>query len=247
MKLSFDVDRGPGEKAAFGLIVLLVDETIEAEFRTIFTLDGVSLFHSRIESAPEVTHSTLMRMKERLTDAAAFLPANRPLDAIGYACTSGATVIGSDAVEAAVRKAHPQASVTDPARAVMAALKHMNVTRLGIVSPYVEEVSGAICDLLRQNGLETLAAGSFGQAEEAVVARISLKSVEEAICTVGSDPQVEAVFASCTNLRTFPVIERSERRLGKPVISSNQALAWHMMVLAGLPSGGAGPGRLFND
>ncbi|MGX1499785.1 maleate cis-trans isomerase [Labrenzia sp. MBR-25] len=78
-----------------------------------------------------------------------------------------------------------------------------------------------------------------------MVARISLRSIEEAICEVGKDPKIEAVFASCTNLRTLPVIETCERRLGKPVISSSLALAWHMMHLAGLPTAGRGPGRLF--
>jgi maleate isomerase len=90
-----------------------------------------------------------------------------------------------------------------------------------------------------------LSVGSFGQAEEAVVARISLRSVEEAICEVGKDPEIEAVFASCTNLRTMPVIEACEKRLSKPVISSNLALAWHMMHLADLPTADRGPGRLF--
>jgi len=247
MKLSFEVDQGPGEKAALGLIVLKADETIESEFRPVFDLDGVSLFHTRIESAPEVTPETLMKMKEKLTEAAALLPANRPLDAVAYACTSGATVIGPEAVAAAVRKVHAGAKVTNPASAVMAALKHVNVARVGVVSPYVETVSDALCTLLKDNGFDPVIVGSFGQAEEAVVARIAPKSVEDAICAVGNDPKVEAVFASCTNLRTFSVIEACEKRLGKPVISSNLALAWHMMALAGLPAQGAGPGRLFRS
>lgn len=247
MKLSFEVDQGPGERAALGLIVLKADETIESEFRPIFGLDGVSLFHTRIESAPEVSPETLMQMKEKLTDSAALLPANRPLDAVAYACTSGATVIGPEAVAAAVRKVHPRAKVTNPASAVVAALKHLTISRVGVVSPYVETVSDALCALLKGNGFDPVAVGSFGQAEEAVVARIALKSVEHAICSVGSDPKVEAVFASCTNLRTFSVIEACEKRLGKPVISSNLALAWHMMVLAGLPTKNAGPGLLFGS
>jgi maleate isomerase len=187
-----------------------VDETIEDEFRPLFSRDDARLYHTRIESAPEVTSDTLARMKDRLAGAAALLPAARPLDVIGYACTSGATVIGSDQVAAAVRSAHPDAAVTDPARAVVAALRHLKVSRIGVVSPYVAEVSGAICALLDRNGLSPVTVGSFGQAEEAVVARIALRSVEDAICAVGGDPDVEAVFASCTNLRTLKVIEACE-------------------------------------
>jgi maleate isomerase len=50
---------------------------------------------------------------------------------------------------------------------------------------------------------------------------------------------------SCTNLRTAEVIEDAEARLGKPVISSNQALFWHIRKLAGLPVANNGLGRLF--
>ncbi|WP_269585233.1 maleate cis-trans isomerase family protein [Roseibium sp. Sym1] len=245
MQLPFEIDHSVETTKALGLIVLSADETIEREFREIFHRQAAALYHTRIESAPDVTPETLMLMKDRLTDAAGFLPGNTPLSVVGYACTSGATVIGADAVAAAVGRAHGSAKVTNPASAVVAALKHLNVTRVGVVSPYVEEVSNAVCALLRDNDLDPVRVGSFGQGEEAVVARIALGSVEDAICSVGSDPQVEAVFTSCTNLRTFPVIEACEKRLGKPVISSNLALAWHMMTLAGLGTAGQGPGRLF--
>jgi maleate isomerase len=243
--LNFECDGGSGSTAALGLIVLKADETIEAEFRPIFDGKGIALYHTRIDSAPEVTPETLMQMKARLTETAALLPGNRPLEVIGYACTSGATVIGSDAVSKAVQKAHPSANVTNPARALIAALRHLGVSKIGVVSPYVTEVSEVVCTLLRENAFVPAKVGSFEQGEEAVVARITLDSVEEAICTVGDDPEIEAVFASCTNLRTMAVIDRCEKRLGKPVVSSNQVLAWHMMTLAGLPTKGAGPGRLF--
>jgi len=44
------------------------------------------------------------------------------------------------------------------------------------------------------------------------------------------------------------VIEQAEAELGLPVVSSNQALLWHMLGLAGVaqPSGW-GPGRLFDE
>jgi len=245
MQLPFECDDSVETTKTLGLIVLSADETIEREFRSVFHKDAVALYHTRIESSPDVTPETLMLMKDHLTDAAGLLPANTPMSVIGYACTSGATVIGENAVATAVRKAHGKAEVTNPASAVVAALRHLNVTKVGVVSPYVADVSEAVCALLSDNGLAPVRVGSFGQSEEAVVARIALPSVEEAICSVGADPEVEAVFASCTNLRTFPVIDACEKRLAKPVISSNLALAWHMMILAGLDTAGRGPGRLF--
>ncbi|GAA0786084.1 Asp/Glu racemase [Roseibium denhamense] len=245
MDLNFVCDDGLAQRAAFGLIVLQADETMENEFRTLFDLKGVTLNHARIPSAPDVTPDTLMRMKEQLTGTAALLPSARPLDVIGYGCTSASTIIGSDTVAAAVQKAHPTAKVTNPAAAVIAALQKLKVKKIGVVTPYIAEVSKAVVTLLENNGFTADKVGSFGQSEEAVVARIAADSVEAAICSVGDAPDIEAVFASCTNLRTFPIIEACEAKLGKPVISSNSALAWHMMQLAGLETKGRGPGRLF--
>ena len=55
----------------------------------------------------------------------------------------------------------------------------------------------------------------------------------------------DGLFLSCTNLRTLDVIEEMEARLGMPVLSSNQVLAWHLFRLAGSGAGDFAPGRLW--
>ena len=64
------------------------------------------------------------------------------------------------------------------------------------------------------------------------VARISADSFLNAVPEIGKWDDCDGVFVSCTSLRTMQIIGDAETRLGKPVISSNQALAWHMMRLA---------------
>ena len=51
---------------------------------------------------------------------------------------------------------------------------------------------------------------------------------------------------SCTNLRCLRIIPRIEARTGIPVISSNQALGWHMLRLAGVNERMPAFGRLFS-
>ncbi|NVK34123.1 MAG: aspartate/glutamate racemase family protein [Rhodobacteraceae bacterium] len=245
MDLAFSRDEGWGARANLGLIVLQTDETLENELRSLTLPQGTALHHTRIESDLQVTAETLMQMKENLTKSASMLPSSKAYDVIGFGCTSGSTVIGTTEVAKAVQKAHPRAKVTNPAEAVLAALRSLNIKKVGLVSPYIAEVSDALCDLLRKNQIEPVAVGSFGQSEEAIVTQISDQSVEDAICKIGQNPEVEAVFASCTNLRTFKVIEACEKKIGKPVISSNQALVWHMLKQAGLETSGQGPGQLF--
>jgi maleate isomerase len=46
-------------------------------------------------------------------------------------------------------------------------------------------------------------------------------------------PDAEALFISCTALRAAEVVAEIERRIGKPVVSSNLATAWMALRLCG--------------
>ena len=247
MKFDFKSDGGRSAIAALGIIVLQSDETLEAEFRSVFNVSGVALYHTRIPMKPEVTPVTLQQMELDLPQAASLLPTARPLDVVGYGCTSGASVIGAKNIAAAIWSEHPNAKVTDPITAVMAACSHLGVSQIGLVTPYIASVSVVMRELLEKNHISVVEFGSFEQIEDAVVARISPQSIFDAICEIGKNENVDAVFASCTSLQGFEIIEKAEAAIGKPVITSNQALAWHMVKLAGLSGQVNGPGRLFKS
>jgi maleate isomerase len=87
--------------------------------------------------------------------------------------------------------------------------------------------------------------GSFNHPDDNEVARISEPSIEDALVELGSHDEVDGVFISCTSLRVCGIVERVEQRLGKPVTSSNHALAWHALRLAGVDEPLDGLGRLF--
>lgn len=244
MKLPFETDKGIGVRATLGLIILQGDETFEHEMALLLPSEGVALYHSRVPMESEITTETLIKMENELPLAVSMLPSSAEFDVIGYGCTSGATLIGPDRVAATVRKVRPAAKVTDPITAVMAACNAMKVKRLGFVTPYVEQVSAAMRALLEGNGYKIAGFGSFEESDDRVVARISPKSLLQAITAVDAMAECDAVFVSCTNLRVVGIVEEVERRIGKPVISSNIALAWHMKKLAGLPPAKKGFGAL---
>ena len=87
--------------------------------------------------------------------------------------------------------------------------------------------------------------GSFNQEDDNVVARIAPSSLAEAIVRLGSAKDCDAVFVSCTSLRVARIVEEVEARIGKPVTSSNHALAWHMLRLTGYAKPLPKRGRLF--
>ena len=179
-----------------------------------------------------------------LPAAAALLPQEADFDAVAYGCTSGTTLIGVDRVRALVQGAVKTRHVAQPLSATLAAFAALEVASIGLVSPYIDTVSGPMRQTFEAAGYAVPAMVSFGEEVEANVARIDPASIHAAALEVGSNPEVQVVFLSCTNLRTLDIIADLEQRLGKPVVSSNQALAWHMARLSGAPLAAAAPGVL---
>ncbi|MGH6675484.1 MAG: hypothetical protein ACRECE_04545, partial [Xanthobacteraceae bacterium] len=55
----------------------------------------------------------------------------------------------------------------------------------------------------------------------------------------------DAYLLSCANISVFPVIAEIEQRLGRPVVTSNQAVIFHTRSLLGATDRRNCPGRLF--
>lgn len=233
----------PGPR--LGLIALQSDETIEGDLRALLPT-RVECLVSRVPSGAEVSSDTLSAMQHGLSNAAALFPAGLEFDVIGYGCTSGTAEIGADRVAAKIRDGTSTVSVTDPLTALTEACRFFGLTRIALLSPYVAEVSARLREELARRGVETPLLGSFNVATEAVVARISAASVMAAARDLMASSDVEGLFLSCTNLRALDVIAPLEQTLGKPVLSSNQVLAWHMMRLGGLAPSQTAPGRLMH-
>lgn len=244
MKLTFTSDNGYPDRGAFGLIVLSTDLTLEQEVTPMLTAAGHSAYHARIPFEPNVTPETLARMADDIPRTAQLLSPDIPYRAIGYGCTSAATVIGSDRVEQLVQTYQAGVPVTEPISALIAACHHLGARKVGFLTPYRADVSAAMQDRLAQAGLDVTSFASFEEEEDNKVAKITETSVLDGMMRVGSG-DCDIVISACTNLRSFGVINTAEARLGKPVISSNSALLWHLLRLGGSDFAG-GPGRLFS-
>lgn len=215
-----------------GLIVLQVDETIEDDFRRLFPLHLARLHVSRVPSGAELTPDTIADMERALPDAARLLPATQRLDVVGYACTSGTTLIGADRVRGLVKGATLAKAVTDPLTAALVQCARLGLARVGIVSPYVASVAEPIRAAFETGGVIVPDTLSFGEQVEAKVARIAPNSIADAARALAQRSKLDAVFLSCTNLRTLGILAPLTQELGLPVLSSNQCLAAHMGVLA---------------
>ena len=229
--MQFEYTLQQDNRAQVGLIVLQADETVEDDFRTLLP-NSLNLLVNRVPSGLDVTPETLRETTGHLTQAARLFPHGLSLDAVAFACTSASSQIGNEAVADTVRCGTETAHVTNPLFALTAACKILKINRLALLSPYIESVSDQLRNALKDAGIATPVFGTFAEAEEARVARISASSIEHATRTLCQDADVDGVFLSCTNLRTLPVLDSLSTELQLPILSSNLVLAWHLWHLA---------------
>ena len=243
--MPYQLDEGIGYRARIGLIVLATDQTIEYEFRRMLALPGVALYESRLANAPTITPETLRAMEHDIPRATALLLPDQPLDVVAYACTSGAMVIGDDKVRAGIWQVRPDVAWTTPMLAAFAAFRALAARRICLIAPYVDAINRAMRGAVREAGFEVPVMGSWNLADDAKVARIAPSTIRQAVLELGRSDAVDTVFVACTSLRVADDVEALEQELGKPVTSSNHALAWHCLRLAAYGDLVPGFGRLF--
>jgi len=90
-----------------------------------------------------------------------------------------------------------------------------------------------------------VATATFDRRDDREAARISVASISAAVEQIATAGDVDAVFVSCTSLRVAQSIAALEERLGISVTSSNHAMAWHCLRLAGVKEAMPHAGRLF--
>lgn len=243
--LPFTVDERLAERTAIGLIVLANEQTAEHEWKEMLGgVDGVDVYESRMATAPVGTRATLAAMAGEIEDAAARIAVGPSLGSVALCCASGAMVVGEERSCELLRRPHPHAHGTTPIIAAVAGLRALGARSVAIVTPYLEPMHTQVCEYVAGRGLAVPATGSFAHDDYDEISRISVGSIGDAIERVGGDDGVDAVFLCCTSLRAAAALDDFEARIGKPVISSNQALAWHALRLAGRADAVAGFGSL---
>ncbi len=230
-KLAYKKQDYNANRSCAGLIVLKTDEVVEAEVRA-WLPEEITLYHTRISNADNINKQTLMKMREQIPSVCGMFPKHAPIHVVAYCCTSGATMIGESIVEQGVHQVFPDAKVTNPITAVKARLTDLDVKNIGLLTPYIPSVTQAMSTHLSEFGFNIVSAASFYEESDFNVCRISSYSIEKAVEHVLAQAKCEAVFTSCTNLRTLSILDSMSAQHGIPVISSNAALAWHIAKLS---------------
>ena len=222
-----------------GILLPSSNMVIEPEFyRTIPS--GVTVHSTRL-FLTEVKYDAWMTMNQEIEKASGYL-STAEVDVILFACT-GASFAKPGYDREIADRIHKTTGVkaTTTSTSVLEALREFNARRISLATPYPKEVNRIAKMFFKSHGIEVITEKGLGIVSSAEIGKLSPAAAHQLAMEVDS-PEAEAILLSCTNLRTFDVLEKLEQTIGKPVISSNQASLWNSLRIlgTGLPIRGYG-------
>ena len=238
-------DEGRHGRAKIGFVLLATEQTIEDDMFTLCP-PGVGLHFTRAPIPDSITVETLRAQADDLAQAAASILPDGSLDVICYACTSGSLVIGEDRVFAELRKGAPNAQPTSLITGVMRALRTIGARRIAVATPYLDEINRREADYMTDAGFDIVNIQGLNLEKDSDMIRVRPDFIADFAARVDR-PDADALFISCGALRSIDVLDALEQKLGKRVISSNQAMMWDVLRRAGVSDRIAGYGSLLRD
>ena len=226
-------------KHQLGLIVPSWNTTMEYECCRMVP-PGVSIHTSRIAHT-EDSDEAAVKMADK-APAAAELLAHAKVNAICFGCT-GASFrrIGIDLKIIKDIEEVTKTPTTTTSTAICEALNSLGVKTVAIASPYPARTNELLSKYLVTSGFKVVSQKGLNVECPAFLP-------PETAYQLGIDvncQEADAVLISCTNFRSLEVIEKIEKAIGKPVVSSNSASVWKLIKLAGIKENVIGAGMLF--
>lgn len=171
----------------------------------------------------------------------------RPINpaAVTYACTSGSFINGAAGERKILERIEQStgAKASTTSTAIAAACEELGLKCVCVAAPYVREITERLGFFLAEKGLDVAHVSQMDLS--AGIADVDEAAVVEFGIGVDRD-EADGLVISCTNLRSHGAIPILEEKLGKPVITANQATIWHACKVAGVQwSAGEGVGRLW--
>jgi len=228
-----------------GLLVPSSNTTVEPEFYRALP-PGVTLHVARLFLTQIAPDAILSLVQDLETQSRGLASADVDVIVLGATAPSFLKGLGYDRELIARIEAATGKRATTTSTALIEALRHLGVSRVVLGAAYDDRVNAIAQAFLEANGIEVLAAQGLGMVDNLAVGRLGSDSAYELARRIDR-PDAEAIVLACTNWKTMDVIERLERELGKPVISTTQASLWAALKMIGRIEGVAGYGRLLRD
>lgn len=230
-----------------GVLLPPTNAACEAEFPR-YLPDGCALHFNRLSrSGTALSADSLLGMIDSVERTARGLAELGP-EVMLYACTTGTFLAGPDKhaeMGDRIRRETGIPGITT-ATAVLEALHTLRARRVFMVTPYPAHINDQEVAFLAHHGITVPRWDSFLHEDSLQnVRRTSSETAELVLRNRGSLEQVDAVFISCTNLKSMDQLARLEAELGVPVVSSNAATLWLGLRRMGVPTAHLPLGRLY--
>jgi maleate isomerase len=159
-----------------------------------------------------------------------------------------AFVLGPERVDEELRGAFPNAALVDMARAQVSALRALGVTRIALVTPYIQDLAERNASMLESQGLVVVAHQTMGLEYDSLTDKVSKKTIKEWAAATDCG-EAQAVVIGCSALRACEpgFIDELEKEHGKPIVTSTQAFMWALIRAAGVEDRIEGYGALFRE
>ena len=167
-------------------------------------------------------------------------------DVILYGCTSATLSHGPgfDRDLADRIKSQSGAHTVTAAGALCAALRALEVTKIGFASPYVASLNDKAIAFLADEGFDTVSRADFdGVLDNAGQGALTPADVFDLGLRADS-PDADAIVLSCTDMRSVETIQKLEEAIGKPVVTSNQAMMFQTLQILDVGTAPTGFGCL---
>ena len=229
-----------------GLLALSTDLTIEKDFNSICNQLPLDVFVNRIHNENPLTKENLLKMYDKIESITEKILPGEKINAVAYGCTSGTIAIGEDRVKEKIQLAKPDCYVSTPITSAIKAFKLMKIKKISVFTPYPESVNQTINEYFSKKKIEVLSFGTFNLDLDSDFANIDPKYLYETLTKLEING-ADALFISCTALPALEILEEVEKKIKKPVFSSNQTLIWDTIRSVGYKSPVEGYGKLLRN
>jgi len=217
----------------FGCIIPSGNNYTEPDFYSLSQKD-IGIYATRI-FIENITPEELKKMGG-YTEEAAKLLSNVNADIILFACTTGSLVEGIDWEEnlkKRITKITGLPAITTSG-SIINALKVLNAKKIIIFTPYSKELDKREKLFFEKLNYTVLEIKGLGIIDNKKIAAVTPETINENCLTLFQrNLNAEALFISCTNLDTIDIIDKIEKEINIPVITSNQASYWNLLRACG--------------
>ena len=215
-------------KRRIGLILPSVNIRMEPELNRCKELLEFNFYSTRV-MLDNTTEETLKAMESDLQRAAQMIATVFP-EAVIYGCTSGSFIQGNDGNSNIINiiEKHCNCPVITASWAMINSIKALGAKKITLVTPYTDDINEAEKVFFESNGISVVAMRGLQIIPAETLRTQSVETIEDLVLKTDTDDS-EAVFISCTNVEGFHISENLEKKIKKPVVSSNIACLWALL------------------